>query len=153
VPREPPRPVPPPARDPPGTPIPGTGGAAAATTGSRGEHLAAAHLRRLGFEILARNLRTAGGEIDLIACDGKVIAFVEVKAKRLARPRRAGEGALVPLERLLPAQRARLRRLALAWLCEQRSRPRAPAVRFDAIGILLAPDGRLLALEHLEDAW
>ena len=52
--------------------------------GRRGEQLAALHLERLGFEILARNERTRHGEIDLIACDGETIVFAEVKT-RLAR--------------------------------------------------------------------
>ncbi len=52
--------------------------------GRLGEELAAAHLRRLGFATLARNVRTRHGEIDLIVFDGRTLAFVEVKT-RLAR--------------------------------------------------------------------
>jgi putative endonuclease len=118
-----------------------------AATGRRGEELAAAHLSRRGFRILDRNVRSRYGEIDLVACDGKVLAFVEVKTTR------RGRGA-PPLERLGRAQRARLRRLALSWLLSRpRTAPRPPEVRFDAIGIVLDARGRLLALEHLEGAW
>ena len=126
------------------------GGASPGTIGARGEELAAAHLRRLGFSILARNARTAAGEIDLVAGDGRALVFVEVKTALAG----AGRPAAAPLERLAPRQRSRLRRLAVAWLCARgRVRPRAEVIRFDAIGVLLDGRGRLLALEHLESAW
>lgn len=44
--------------------------------GVLGEDLAVEHLRRLGFVIVGRNVRTRHGEIDLIAFDGQVLAFV-----------------------------------------------------------------------------
>ncbi len=119
---------------------------ARAATGRRGEELAADHLRRLGFTILDRNVRTRYGEIDLVACDPLVLAFVEVKTTRA--------GTLAPLERVGRGQRARLRRLALSWMI---GRPpgsfRRAQVRFDAIGVVLDRDGSLLALEHVEGAW
>ncbi len=118
-----------------------------AETGRRGEELAAAHLVRRGFRILDRNVRGRYGEIDLVASDGAVLAFVEVKTTRARR-------AVTPFERIGPAQRARVRRLALSWLLSRpRTAPRPPEVRFDAIGVVLDARGRLLALEHLEGAW
>jgi putative endonuclease len=129
---------------------PGKGPRGRAVTGRRGEDLAAAHLRRLGFAILDRNVHGRGGEIDLIACDGRVLAFVEVKTTLSDRARRPEP----PLERLGAGQRARLRRLALSWLLRRNgSRPRAPGLRFDAIGVVVNRDGGLLALEHVEAAW
>jgi putative endonuclease len=123
---------------------------ARAVTGRRGEELAAAHLRRRGFTILDRNVRSRYGEIDLVACDGVVLAFVEVKTTSSAR----GARAVPPLERLGRVQRARVRRLALSWLLNRPpSAPRPPEVRFDAIGVVLDARGALVALEHLEGAW
>jgi putative endonuclease len=124
-------------------------------TGRRGEDLAAEHLRRLGYSILARNLRGAHGEIDLIAADESAIAFVEVKTTRLkAHGARQAPIAPAPLERLSARQRHRLRGLALSWLRERApGSPRADTVRFDAIGVVIDAGGKLLALEHVENAW
>jgi putative endonuclease len=52
--------------------------------GRAGEALAAIILRLKGYTILARDLRTPVGEIDLIARRGGTLAFVEVKARREA---------------------------------------------------------------------
>ncbi len=120
--------------------------------GALGEELASAHLQRLGFRVLERNVRTRGGEIDLIVFDGHTLVFVEVKTARAVPAGRRQEA--VPLQWLGPRQRQRIRRLARAWLADpQRRHPRAAAVRFDAIGVVLDTRGRLQALEHLEGAW
>ena len=101
---------------------------------------------------MARNVRTRHGEIDLIACGGGALVFVEVKTRRtptgaLARDRR-------PLAGLRPRQRSRLRRLAAAWLCQsERPRPSARVIRFDAVGVSVDERGRLVRLEHIEAAW
>jgi putative endonuclease len=122
--------------------------------GHRGEELAAAHLHRLGFSPLGRNVRTRHGEIDLIAFDGRTLIFVEVKTRRVAARARAGRPDQQPLARLRPRQRARLRRLAVAWMADAKHiRPTAHTIRFDAIGVLLDTRDRLVRLDHLEGAW
>jgi putative endonuclease len=128
--------------------------------GRQGEALAAAHLQRCGFEILARNHRTRHGEIDLIAFDGVTLVFAEVKTRRARMPgQRGGRGgagaAPHPPALGWPAmkQRRRLRRVAVEWLCDgRRSRPLARDIRFDVLRVLIADGGRLLALEHVEGA-
>jgi len=49
--------------------------------GAAGEANACAFLRESGYEIVARNWRTRRGEIDIIAREGDVVVFVEVKAR------------------------------------------------------------------------
>ena len=49
--------------------------------GRAGENLAAKELKRAGYVILERNFTTHVGEIDIIAKDGDVIVFVEVKTR------------------------------------------------------------------------
>ena len=75
--------------------------------GRRGERAAARHLRRRGWTIIATRWRGAGGELDLIAARGGVVAACEVKT-------RGDRDALA--EPLTSAQRARMRRAAEAFL-------------------------------------
>jgi putative endonuclease len=122
--------------------------------GRLGEELAQAHFQRLGFTVLGRNERTRFGEIDLIVFDGSTIVFVEVKTSRARRHRPNGHSSETPLARLGEQQRARLRRLASAWLSDQsRTRPTARTLRFDAVGVLVDGVGKLVALDHIENAF
>ncbi len=121
--------------------------------GRLGEDLAAGHFDRLGFDVIARNVRTRNGEIDLIACDGRTLVFAEVKTRRGGGAARRVHPDREPLAGLRPRQRNRIRRLAVAWLSEERDRPRVGTIRFDAVGVVLDPCGRLLRLDHIEAAW
>jgi putative endonuclease len=112
--------------------------------GRRGEQLAAEHLERLGYAIVTRNHRTRYGEIDLVACDGTTLVFVEVKTRR-------GRGQ--PWDNLHDAKRAQVRRMARAYLTEHAERPRVRLLRFDAIGVVLDHQGRLTRLDHVENAF
>jgi putative endonuclease len=124
-----------------------------------GEDLAAVHFQRLGFTVLARNVRTRYGEIDLIAFDGRTLVFAEVKTRRLRRGDRKPAVFHDPLSSLRPRQRVRLRRLAAAWLCSDRFRTgsggrlSAETIRFDALGVVVDATDQLLRLDHLEGAW
>jgi putative endonuclease len=112
--------------------------------GASGEQLAAEHLERLGYRILERNYRTRWGELDIIAFDGRTLAFCEVKT------RRAAGGAGSPLEAIGPAKRAQVRKMAGRWLAARRQRPYAEVLRFDAIGLSFDAAGRMVSLEHVE---
>jgi putative endonuclease len=115
--------------------------------GATGERLAAEHLERCGFNVLERNFRTRWGELDIVAFDGRTLAFCEVKS------RRAGGSRGGPFEAVGPGKQVRVRRMAGSWLAERRDRPRAPVLRFDVIGVTFDPAGRLISLEHLEGAF
>lgn len=119
--------------------------------GQLGERLAEAHLAHRGYTIVARNFRTRYGELDLIAMDEHALVFCEVKT-RVEGSQRGPDG---PLDAIGPRKRDRLRRMAVQWLAENagESRPAARDLRFDAIGVMVTPAGRLLALEHLENAF
>jgi len=93
--------------------------------GRRGEDAAIRLLEHHGYIVLARNVRLPGGEIDVIAKDRDVIAFVEVKTRTTSRFGRALTAVNAP-------KRRTLRALAADWL--QIAAPRARA-RFDIVTI------------------
>jgi putative endonuclease len=115
--------------------------------GRLGEDLALQHLERLGFALVDRNHRTRWGEIDLVVFDGSTLVFVEVKTRRTA------DGGRGPWEALHGRKCAQVRRMAACYLAEVRDRPRAPDLRFDAVGVVIDPRGRLMRLDHLEGAF
>ena len=122
--------------------------------GRSGEEHAVAHMHRLGFSPIGRNERTRYGEIDLIAFDGQTLVFAEVKTRRVNSRRQGIRPDQQPLVWLRPRQRARLRRLAAAWLREEKHiRPTAHTIRFDAIGVIVDTKDRLVSLDHIEGAW
>ena len=90
--------------------------------GRRAEGLAAWWLRLKGWRILGRRVRTPLGEVDLIARRGRIVAFVEVKA------RASDDAAGLALDEW------RLRRVAAAAgaLAHRYARP-GDDVRIDAI--------------------
>lgn len=101
--------------------------------------------------ILDQNFRTRYGELDVIAEDRRYLVFCEVKT----RIERGLGGAPAPLAAVGPRKRRQLRFMAREWL-SVRARERsagAAELRFDAIGVLLDPGGRLLSLEHIEGAF
>ncbi|MGI8749268.1 MAG: YraN family protein [Thermoleophilaceae bacterium] len=117
--------------------------------GALGERLAREHLSRAGYELVESNFRSRRGELDIVAVDSRALVFCEVKT-RVAGSR---AGPANPLDAIGPAKQRRLRLLAREWLYARPDRPRAPALRFDAIGLVVTPKGELLSLEHVEDAF
>jgi putative endonuclease len=112
--------------------------------GRLGERLAAEHYQRLGYAVLARRHRTRHGEIDLVVADAATLVFCEVKARR-----EGGE----PWQKLTPEKCLQVRRMALAWLSTSSERPYRSRLRFDAVGVVLGADDRLVSLDHLQDAF
>lgn len=97
--------------------------------GDRHEDAALRLLQAHGLWLLARNLRTRMGEIDLVMRDGNTLVFVEVRAR--AATRFGGAAASIGHEK-----QARLAVAAAQWLPELARRHWAgalPAARFDAV--------------------
>ncbi|WP_231745255.1 MULTISPECIES: YraN family protein [Microbulbifer] len=96
-----------------------------APVGARMEETAARHLAAAGLEIVEQNFRTRSGEIDLIARDGAMLVFVEVRFRRS----RAYGGAAASVDR-----RKQQKLLAAAASYLQQKRLDCPC-RFDVIAI------------------
>jgi putative endonuclease len=111
--------------------------------GAYGERLAVRHLVDAGLVVLDRNWRSGTGEIDVVARDGDVVVFCEVKTRR-------GDGFGTPAEAVVARKVARLRRLAAEWLSVSGVRPRE--IRFDVVSVISPPRGAP-RVEHLRGAF
>jgi putative endonuclease len=116
--------------------------------GAEGEERAARYLTRRGYRIVDRNVRAGGVEIDLIACRGTLVVFVEVKTRRSTR---FGDPELA----VDAAKQSRIVRGAAAWL--QNHRGRAVRVRFDVIAWQVQASGQFPGsrwrVRHIEGAF
>ena len=77
--------------------------------GRDAESLVCDYLERHGMRVAARNFRGRGGEIDIVARDGDVVVFVEVRFRE-----QGAQGA--PEETVTPEKRRRIASAARAYL-------------------------------------
>jgi len=94
--------------------------------GLNSESLAANYLKLSGYRILERNYRNQIGEIDIIAKEGPVLVFIEVKARNTSRFGSAKQA-------VTPAKQAKISRTATAYL-KATGQLHAKA-RFDVVAI------------------
>ncbi|MGA2649564.1 MAG: YraN family protein [Terracidiphilus sp.] len=115
-------------------------------TGIEGEDAAFFHLRRKGYVVVARRWSSGNvaGDVDLIAWDGPMLCFIEVKT-RTAHD-------LTPAEVAVDShKRNTLRRLARQYV-RQLPQETAPQCRFDVISVYLVP-GKEKEFQHFEGSF
>jgi putative endonuclease len=110
--------------------------------GARGEQLAKELLQKKGYALLETNWRHRRSEVDLIAKDGDVLVFVEVKTRTsdyFGRP----EVFVTPQKEklLVRAAHAYMEQIRHEW-----------EIRFDVISVIWQ-DEEQVEVEHLEDAF
>ena len=110
--------------------------------GALGEDAAAGLLEKAGYKVLKRNHRCRLGEVDLIAEQGALLVFVEVRTRATA-----AFGA--PAATVSPAKQRKVITAARDFLARWRGPERG--VRFDVISVVDAPGGPVL--EHIPAAF
>ena len=114
-------------------------------TGNLGEEAVCRYLTQRGYEILARNFRIPGAELDIVARKGESIAFVEVKT-RMPGSLESGFDAV---------GKAKQRRIIRAGyrFCEQRGiGETAYYFRYD-IAEVICQCGQIISIDYLENAF
>lgn len=116
--------------------------------GRQGEEAAASYLEEKGYRLLARNYRCRFGEIDLIALDGEVLVFVEVRC-------RTSDRYGLPEESIVRRKQARMRKIAGHYLKSSPAFPSAspPPVRFDVLALLLEGGRTPFRVKHIKNAF
>ena len=112
--------------------------------GNFGESLARQYLSKLGYKILEENFRHNFGEIDLIAQDGKIICFVEVKT-------RISNTQGQPIEAITPWKVRKLTQMATFYL-KYKFHTLEILSRFDVISIVQEKD-QAPKIQHLKNAF
>jgi putative endonuclease len=109
--------------------------------GAWGEEVAADWLAKRGYKIIARNIRTPYGEIDIIAQQGDVTIFVEVKT-------------LTSSKNLLPEHNITPRKKEHMFNCAQHyaSEYEVDHWQIDVISVEGKPDGEYPVITHFENA-
>ena len=110
-------------------------------TGRQGEDIAAAYLLKNNCRIVERNWVCPTGELDIIAQDGDILIFVEVRTRRGSRFGTAEES-------ITPTKQARLVELAQTYL-QGVSQPHPPW-RIDVVAVQLGQG--LPRINHIENA-
>jgi putative endonuclease len=121
----------------------GGGGPDRRARGREAEGLAAAFLERRGLEILDRNHAIRQGEVDLVAREGDVLCFVEVRS-------RTSDAQGGPEETVSGAKARRVVAAATDWAARNGGLDRE--IRFDVVAVTLL-DGEAPRLEHFRGAF
>jgi putative endonuclease len=109
--------------------------------GRSSEILAIDHLRSLGYRIVTSPYRTRSGEVDVVAWDGDVLVFVEVKARQNADP---------PEDSVGFEKQKRIIRAAHAYIARYRLQEKP--YRFDIVAVT-GSAGRKPEFRLLRDAF
>ena len=123
---------------------PGFDGLSPQQVGKVGERLARSHLEAKGYRIVACNYRCRWGEVDLVARDGPVWVFVEVRTRR-------SDAYGAPEESLTADKAQRLTLTAQHYLAESEDVSPEPEWRIDLVAIRLGSRRRVLYIHHLEN--
>jgi putative endonuclease len=111
--------------------------------GASGEAFVMGRLIRAGYEILDRNWRVRGGELDIVALDDKVLVFVEVKV-------RTGERINTAEEALDERKLARLMSAAETYI-DAHAEHHDRIWRVDLVAVTLSPSGAVRRYTHVEN--
>ncbi len=116
--------------------------------GDRGEAVAARYLKAHGYNIIAKNFRSAHGEIDLVAEDGDTLAFVEVKTRKDCAARFDDYG--LPCEAVNAEKQRHILYTARIFL---EKHPTDKYIRFDVVEVYRREDGKGARVNHIESAF
>jgi putative endonuclease len=112
--------------------------------GMRSERLAAKHLRRLGYHVVAVNHQNAGGELDIVAINQACVVFAEVRST--SQP--TGERPAASID---ANKQKRLTNAALRFMQEHRLLGRS--ARFDVLIVSWPPGASSPTIAHYPNAF
>ncbi len=109
--------------------------------GRHSEILGVDYLKSIGYRVVASGYQAKNGEVDIVAWDGSVLAFIEVKARRNDDP---------PEDAVGPGKQRRVIRAAKHYM--SRYRLNESPYRFDILAVTVLP-GSQPSFRLLRDAY
>ncbi len=114
-------------------------------SGRWGERRAVRFLKARGWKIVGERVRAGKhDELDVIAMDGEVLVFVEVKTRK-------NEDYGRPFAAVNKEKRKRLSRAAISYLKKKNIKP--DHIRFDVVEVIGEPDRGEPEIRHIENAF
>lgn len=111
-------------------------------TGRIGEDYVCSYLENSGYEIIVRNYRIKGGEIDIIARNDEYTAFVEVKSRK-------PDSLVSGLEAVSKRKQALIIKTAADFCCKN---PDTLQPRFDVAEVTV-DNGKILSIDYIFNAY
>ncbi len=111
--------------------------------GEMGEKAARSYLEGIGYQIIQANYRDKLGELDLVAFDDKVLAFIEVKTRRSTRYGR-------PCEAVDRIKQKKIAKVALSYLAKNKILHKQ--IRFDVVEVIIW-DNQVRQIRLVKDAF
>jgi putative endonuclease len=112
--------------------------------GTYGEQTAINYLESQGYIILSTNYRCKLGEIDIIAADGDIIAFIEVKTRR-------SEKFGQPRESVNYSKQMKIVKTALHYITKKKLTDWMS--RFDVVEVFVGSDNTVDSITLIKDAF
>lgn len=118
------------------------------TLGKKGERIAARLLKNKGYDIILKNYDSPRGQIDIIARDGNILCFIEVKTRYFKKSQQQLKSLTNPSPWVGKRQAKRIQNAAHGYIFDLGN----PKInyRFDLIEVLIAPF-RIKAIYHWEN--
>ncbi len=114
--------------------------------GARGEREAERALKRAGYKIVERNFTSRFGEIDLIAMDGDILVFIEVKTRTTTAYGTGGEA-------IDKRKQGRIVKSSMEYIAQKWQGPE-PLARYDVVSVMVSEEtGGELICEIIKDAF
>ncbi|WP_257666621.1 YraN family protein [Parapedobacter tibetensis] len=111
--------------------------------GKNGEEVAAGLLKQRGYRIICQNWRYKNLEIDIVAQEGDILVFVEVKT-------RSHHAYGMPYEAVDNVKQAKLTRAANHYIATHRY---GGEIRFDVVSILYSSKNKTYDTRLIKDAF
>lgn len=115
--------------------------------GNKGEAIAARHIKKEGYKILAKNYVALNHEIDIIAENRDTVIFVEVKTRTVGKE---NPNEPRPASAVTPEKQRKIISAAKYYIGEARLKKR---VRLDIVEVYITKEGKKHKVVHIENAF